>query len=57
MHIVGAVLTFGVGALYIMVQAGVSYCMQPHVHGKSMFWIRFSVAAWSTVSIISSILP
>ncbi|XP_076125221.1 DNA damage-regulated autophagy modulator protein 2b [Alosa pseudoharengus] len=52
-HIVGAVLTFGVGALYIMVQAGVSYRMQPHVHSKSVFWVRLSVAAWSTASSIS----
>lgn len=52
-HIVGAVLTFGIGALYIMVQTGMSYYMQPHVHSKSMFWTRFAVAVWSTSSIIS----
>ncbi|XP_062401697.1 DNA damage-regulated autophagy modulator protein 2-like [Sardina pilchardus] len=52
-HIVGAVMTFGVGALYILVQTGVSYWMQPHVHSKSMFWVRLSIAIRRHVSIIS----
>ncbi|XP_063072033.1 DNA damage-regulated autophagy modulator protein 2b isoform X2 [Engraulis encrasicolus] len=52
-HVAGAIMTFGVGALYIMVQTGVSYYMQPHVHAKAMFWARFGVGAWSTASSIS----
>ncbi|XP_051551248.1 DNA damage-regulated autophagy modulator protein 2b [Myxocyprinus asiaticus] len=53
MHLVGAVLTFGVGALYIFVQTLLSYLMQPHVHSKTMFWTRLSVGIWTSASIIS----
>ncbi|XP_051977722.1 DNA damage-regulated autophagy modulator protein 2b [Xyrauchen texanus] len=53
MHLVGAVLTFGVGALYILVQTLLSYLMQPHVHSKTMFWTRLSVGIWTSASIIS----
>uniref|UniRef100_A0A8C7WD84 DNA-damage regulated autophagy modulator 2b n=1 Tax=Oncorhynchus mykiss TaxID=8022 RepID=A0A8C7WD84_ONCMY len=56
MHLVGAILTLGVGALYILVQTLVSLYMQPHVHGKSIFWVRLSVGVWTFASIISSIL-
>ncbi|XP_046881812.1 DNA damage-regulated autophagy modulator protein 2b [Hypomesus transpacificus] len=53
MHLVGAVLTFGVGALYILVQTLVSLYMQPHVHGKTVFWVRLAVGVWTFSSIIS----
>ncbi|XP_062842537.1 DNA damage-regulated autophagy modulator protein 2b isoform X2 [Trichomycterus rosablanca] len=53
MHMVGAALTFGVGALYLAVQAVVSYLMQPHVHPKRMFWIRLGISIWTFSSIIS----
>ncbi|XP_041748766.2 DNA damage-regulated autophagy modulator protein 2 [Coregonus clupeaformis] len=53
MHLVGAILTFGVGALYILVQRLVSLYMQPHVHGKSIFWVRLSIGVWTFASIIS----
>ena len=56
MHLVGAVLTFGVGALYILVQVLLSLCMQPHVHGKNTFWVRLGVGLWTLTSIITSIL-
>ncbi|XP_028853232.1 DNA damage-regulated autophagy modulator protein 2b [Denticeps clupeoides] len=52
-HIVGAAMTFGIGALYIIVQTLVSYQMQPHIHKKSVFWTRFGVGVWSVVSIVS----
>ncbi|KAK1800118.1 hypothetical protein P4O66_006599, partial [Electrophorus voltai] len=32
MHLVGAALTFGVGALYIVAQTLLSFWMQPHIH-------------------------
>uniref|UniRef100_A0A674C968 DNA-damage regulated autophagy modulator 2b n=1 Tax=Salmo trutta TaxID=8032 RepID=A0A674C968_SALTR len=47
MHLVGAILTFGVGALYILVQTLVSLYMQPHVHGKSIFLVRLSIGVWT----------
>ncbi|XP_036386240.1 DNA damage-regulated autophagy modulator protein 2b [Megalops cyprinoides] len=53
MHLVGAILTFGVGALYILVQTLLSYRMQPHVHGKGIFWARLAVGIWSSLSIAS----
>ncbi|XP_029990802.1 DNA damage-regulated autophagy modulator protein 2b [Sphaeramia orbicularis] len=53
MHLVGAVLTFGVGALYILVQTLLSFYMQPHVHSKTMFRVRLSVGVWTFSSIIS----
>ncbi|XP_073700527.1 DNA damage-regulated autophagy modulator protein 2-like [Garra rufa] len=52
MHLVGAILTFGVGALYILVQTALSYLMQPHIHSKSVFWTRLSVCFWTFTSII-----
>ncbi|XP_016114455.1 DNA damage-regulated autophagy modulator protein 2-like [Sinocyclocheilus grahami] len=53
MHLVGAMLTFGVGALYILVQTLLSHRMQPHIHSKTMFWTRLSVCVWTFGSIIS----
>ncbi|XP_076028129.1 DNA damage-regulated autophagy modulator protein 2b [Genypterus blacodes] len=52
MHMTGAVLTFGVGALYILAQTLLSMYMQPHVHSKATFLVRLGVAAWTLVSII-----
>lgn len=56
MHLVGAVLTFGFGALYIMVQTGLSLRMQPHIHGRTIYLVRLSIGIWTVGSIISSIL-
>lgn len=53
MHLVGAMLTFGVGALYILVQTLLSHRMQPHIHSKNIFWTRLSVCIWTFSSIIS----
>ncbi|XP_048879871.1 DNA damage-regulated autophagy modulator protein 2-like [Brienomyrus brachyistius] len=53
MHLVGAVLTFGIGALYILVQTLLSYRMQPRLHGKGIFWVRLVVGIWTITSIIS----
>ncbi|TRY91910.1 hypothetical protein DNTS_029628 [Danionella cerebrum] len=57
MHLVGAALTFGVGALYVFLQTLLSYFMQPRIHSKSMFWTRLSIGAWTLASIVCSILP
>ena len=56
MHIVGAVMTFGVGALYIGSQTLLSYHMQPHVHSKTIFTVRLGIGVWTITSIIISIL-
>uniref|UniRef100_G3NJD0 DNA-damage regulated autophagy modulator 2b n=1 Tax=Gasterosteus aculeatus TaxID=69293 RepID=G3NJD0_GASAC len=56
MHLVGAVLTFGVGALYILVQTLLSLRMQPHVHSRTIYLVRLGVGLWTLGSIISSIL-
>uniref|UniRef100_A0A6I8N934 CWH43-like N-terminal domain-containing protein n=1 Tax=Ornithorhynchus anatinus TaxID=9258 RepID=A0A6I8N934_ORNAN len=55
-HITGAVLTFGPGALYIFTQTILSYKMQPKIHGRHIFWIRLIVVIWCGVSAFSSIL-
>ncbi|KAG7251950.1 LOW QUALITY PROTEIN: hypothetical protein CRUP_002182, partial [Coryphaenoides rupestris] len=56
MHIVGAVMTFGIGALYIVVQSLLSFHMQPHLHSKTIFSIRLSIAVWTIAThIISTI--
>ncbi|XP_054641764.1 DNA damage-regulated autophagy modulator protein 2-like isoform X1 [Dunckerocampus dactyliophorus] len=52
-HLLGAVLTFGVGALYILVQTLLSHYMQPHVHSRSVFVVRFAIGLWTLSSIIS----
>lgn len=51
-HLLGAVLTFGVGALYILVQTWVSFLMQPEVHSKTMFKTRLFLMIWTYTSII-----
>lgn len=56
MHLVGAALTLGVGALYILVQILLSCRMQPHIHSKSVYLARLAIGLWTLCSIISSIL-
>ncbi|XP_026203596.1 DNA damage-regulated autophagy modulator protein 2 isoform X2 [Anabas testudineus] len=53
MHLVGAIMTFGVGALYILVQTLLSLNMQPHVHSKTIYWVRLGIGLWTLGSIIS----
>ncbi|XP_009581510.1 PREDICTED: DNA damage-regulated autophagy modulator protein 2 [Fulmarus glacialis] len=52
-HVVGACLTFGVGATYMLVQTILSYLMQPEVHSKDIFWIRLTTLLWCCSSIVS----
>ncbi|XP_045672354.1 DNA damage-regulated autophagy modulator protein 2 isoform X4 [Phyllostomus hastatus] len=52
-HICGAVLTFGMGSLYMFVQTVLSYQMQPKIHGKQIFWIRLLLVIWCGVSAFS----
>ncbi|VFV31433.1 dna damage-regulated autophagy [Lynx pardinus] len=52
-HICGAVLTFGMGSLYMLVQTILSYQMQPKIHGKQVFWIRLLLVIWCGVSAFS----
>lgn len=56
MHLVGAVLTFGVGALYILVQTSLSFFMQPHIHSRTTYSVRLAIGLWTLTSIVSSIL-
>ncbi|CAB1329571.1 unnamed protein product, partial [Coregonus sp. 'balchen'] len=51
-HLLGAGLTFGCGALYILVQTGVSYHMQPRFHGRDILWARTAVGLWTMASVI-----
>ncbi|XP_061582979.1 DNA damage-regulated autophagy modulator protein 2b [Cololabis saira] len=53
MHLVGAVLTFGFGALYILVQTLASLYMQPHIHSKNIYVVRLVIGVWTLTSIIS----
>ncbi|XP_067360657.1 DNA damage-regulated autophagy modulator protein 2-like isoform X2 [Channa argus] len=53
MHLVGAILTFGVGALYILVQTVLSLKMQPHIHSKAIYLSRLGIGLWTLGSIIS----
>ncbi|XP_026881211.1 DNA damage-regulated autophagy modulator protein 2b [Electrophorus electricus] len=53
MHLVGAALTFGVGALYIVAQTLLSFWMQPHIHSKRVFVTRLALGLWTLISIIS----
>ncbi|XP_054472847.1 DNA damage-regulated autophagy modulator protein 2b [Anoplopoma fimbria] len=53
MHLVGAVLTFGVGALYILVQTLLSFYMQPHVHSRTTYLTRLGIGLMTLSSIIS----
>lgn len=55
-HLLGAGLTFGCGALYILVQTGVSYHMQPRFHGRDILWARTAVGLWTMASVIICIL-
>ncbi|KAM6398795.1 DNA damage-regulated autophagy modulator protein 2-like [Rhynochetos jubatus] len=53
-HVVGACLTFGVGAIYMLVQTILSHLMQPEVHSKDIFWIRLAVLLCCCSSIVST---
>ncbi|KAM6977986.1 DNA damage-regulated autophagy modulator protein 2 [Aplochiton taeniatus] len=53
-HLFGAALTFGMGALYILVQTGVSYHMQPRFHGRDILWARTAIGLWSLASVITA---
>uniref|UniRef100_M3XI93 DNA damage regulated autophagy modulator 2 n=2 Tax=Latimeria chalumnae TaxID=7897 RepID=M3XI93_LATCH len=53
MHVVGAALTFGIGGVYILVQTVISYKMQPHLHGKRIFWIRLALVLWCGASMLT----
>ncbi|XP_037668784.1 DNA damage-regulated autophagy modulator protein 2-like [Choloepus didactylus] len=55
-HVSGAVLTLGLGSLYMFVQTILSYQMQPQIHGKQVFWIRLLVAIWCGVSALSMLI-
>ncbi|ROI46626.1 DNA damage-regulated autophagy modulator protein 2 [Anabarilius grahami] len=46
-HLLGAGLTFGPGTLYILVQTGMSYRMQPRFHGRDILWARMAVGMWT----------
>ncbi|XP_075766432.1 DNA damage-regulated autophagy modulator protein 2 [Pelodiscus sinensis] len=48
MHVIGACITFGIGAIYILVQTILSYTMQ-----QKIFWIRVTVLLWCGTSIAS----
>ncbi|KAM9758951.1 DNA damage-regulated autophagy modulator protein 2b [Menidia menidia] len=52
-HLLGAVLTFGVGALYILAQTLLSLYMQPRVHSRAAYLVRLAVGLWTLGSIIS----
>uniref|UniRef100_A0A2D4HHZ6 CWH43-like N-terminal domain-containing protein n=1 Tax=Micrurus lemniscatus lemniscatus TaxID=129467 RepID=A0A2D4HHZ6_MICLE len=52
-HAFGASLTFGIGIIYILVQTIISYKMQPQIHGKDIFWIRFTILLWCIASLVS----
>lgn len=56
MHMLGAVLTFGVGAVYILVQTLISLYMQPQFHSRTIYLVRLCIGVWTLCSIISSIL-
>ncbi|XP_037107771.1 DNA damage-regulated autophagy modulator protein 2b [Syngnathus acus] len=52
-HLLGAVLTLGVGALYILAQTLLSQRMQPRVHARSLFHVRLALALWTSASILA----
>ncbi|XP_048408807.1 DNA damage-regulated autophagy modulator protein 2b [Stegostoma tigrinum] len=52
-HILGAVLTFGIGIIYLLLQTIISYMMQPLIHGIGIFWIRCVLLIWCAGSIVS----
>ncbi|XP_061689932.1 DNA damage-regulated autophagy modulator protein 2b [Syngnathoides biaculeatus] len=52
-HLLGAVLTLGVGAVYVVAQALLSHRMQPHVHSRRVFHVRLALALWALTSIIA----
>ncbi|NWU87695.1 DRAM2 protein, partial [Onychorhynchus coronatus] len=59
-HVLGACLTFGVGAAYTALQTLVSFRMQPQFHGPGICWARLGTLLWSCASIgtmfVSSVL-
>ncbi|XP_072134613.1 DNA damage-regulated autophagy modulator protein 2-like [Mobula birostris] len=52
-HVAGAVLTFGMGIIYLLLHTIISYKMQPVVHGVGIFWVRCVLLIWCASSILS----
>ncbi|XP_067863306.1 DNA damage-regulated autophagy modulator protein 2b [Heptranchias perlo] len=52
-HVIGAILTFGMGIIYILLHTIISYKMQPLFHGIGIFWIRCVFLIWCGGSILS----
>ncbi|XP_061543953.1 DNA damage-regulated autophagy modulator protein 2b isoform X1 [Phycodurus eques] len=52
-HLLGAVLTLGVGAVYILAQTLLSHRMQPRVHSRRVFHVRLALALWTLASIVA----
>ena len=52
MHLVGAALAFGLGTLYELVQAYITYKMYPEVNGKYIFHFRLAIAVLSVLILI-----
>ncbi|XP_077458318.1 DNA damage-regulated autophagy modulator protein 2b [Stigmatopora argus] len=52
-HLLGAALTLGVGALYVVAQTVLSHRMQPQVHSKALFHVRLALTTWTLGSIVT----
>ncbi|KAG7472533.1 hypothetical protein MATL_G00109880 [Megalops atlanticus] len=55
-HLTGVILSIVIGVCYILVQTVVSYRMQPHIHGKAIFWARLVIWLWTSASLISMLV-
>lgn len=55
-HLIGALMVFGVGALYAILQTIISYKMYPEYNGLSVCRIRAAISCFSSICFITSIL-
>ena len=55
-HVIGAMMAFGVGTVYCWIHSYMSLHMVPHVNTKCTMYIRFAACVTMTLTFVSSIL-
>ena len=55
-HLIGAILAFGLGNVYCWMQSAMSYRLHPHLNTRGVAHARALLSALTTLTFISSIL-
>uniref|UniRef100_A0A0N7ZBC1 CWH43-like N-terminal domain-containing protein n=2 Tax=Scylla olivacea TaxID=85551 RepID=A0A0N7ZBC1_SCYOL len=55
-HLIGAVLAFGLGTVYQWLQSWMSVCLSPRVNSRGVMVVRFICSAMATLLIITTVV-